>query len=334
MDSARRSGCLPGARPLRAPATRPGPIAGASLSGARHLVHSSRRVRPLRSTCPRADIWQVLLGSGSERDALRAQLAQAHAARGRARAPARRAPQPRPPHAPAGTRRLPDRRGGSDFTPPSRPSTPVSVLVIDIDGFRELNARRGAPAGDAALAGLASQVREHTRESDVLGRSGADEITILMPGTDLQGAQVCCDRLLHALSDRPSFPRPGRSRSRRGSRCTGSARAWETSWPPRRPAWTAPARSAEHAPRPASRARTRPTSAPPRPPSSKRSRTRWSSATATPASTPRTSSSSCAASDGSSAWTSRRSRRSPPRRCCTTSARSRSRTPCCTSPER
>lgn len=80
-----------------------------------------------------------------------------------------------------------------------RDSTPVSAAVIDIDGFRELNARRGHAAGDAALIGVASRLRDLTRDSDVLGRSGADDITVVMPETDMAGARACCDSLIEML---------------------------------------------------------------------------------------------------------------------------------------
>jgi diguanylate cyclase (GGDEF)-like protein len=76
---------------------------------------------------------------------------------------------------------------------------PVSAIVIDVDGFRELNARRGSRAGDLALAALADHLRRLTRSTDVLGRCGADEITIVMAGTDLAGAHDCCERLIREL---------------------------------------------------------------------------------------------------------------------------------------
>ena len=82
-----------------------------------------------------------------------------------------------------------------------RESAPFSAAVIDIDGFRELNARRGRMAGDAALIGIASRLRRLTRAGDVLGRSGADEITVVMPSTGLDGARTCCDRLIHELEE-------------------------------------------------------------------------------------------------------------------------------------
>ena len=82
-----------------------------------------------------------------------------------------------------------------------RESAPFSAAVIDIDGFRELNARRGRMAGDAALIGIAARLRRLTRAGDVLGRSGADEITVVMPSTGLDGARTCCDRLIHELEE-------------------------------------------------------------------------------------------------------------------------------------
>lgn len=87
----------------------------------------------------------------------------------------------------------------------NRDEAPLSVAVIDVDDFRELNARQGRAAGDAALAGIAAHLRRLTRTGDVLGRSGSDEITVVMPHTDLDGARSCCERLIRelAVSDLP-----------------------------------------------------------------------------------------------------------------------------------
>jgi diguanylate cyclase (GGDEF)-like protein len=76
---------------------------------------------------------------------------------------------------------------------------PASLALIDIDDFRSLNARRGTAAGDAALLAVAGRLRGLTRTSDVLGRTGADELAVLMPGTPLAGARSCCDRLIAQL---------------------------------------------------------------------------------------------------------------------------------------
>jgi diguanylate cyclase (GGDEF)-like protein len=80
-----------------------------------------------------------------------------------------------------------------------RGTRPAALALVDIDGFRALNARCGPPAGNAALAAVAARLRRLVRDADLLGRTGADEIAVLMPGTGLAGAQSCCERLIVAL---------------------------------------------------------------------------------------------------------------------------------------
>jgi diguanylate cyclase (GGDEF)-like protein len=91
----------------------------------------------------------------------------------------------------------------------ARDGRPVALALVDIDGFRALNARCGPPAGNAALAAVAGRLRRLVRGADLLGRTGADEIAVLMPGTGLTGAQACCERLIAALR-RSRIPRAGR----------------------------------------------------------------------------------------------------------------------------
>jgi diguanylate cyclase (GGDEF)-like protein len=76
---------------------------------------------------------------------------------------------------------------------------PASLALVDIDDFRSLNARRGTAAGDSALLTVAGRLRSLTRATDVLGRTGADELAVLMPDTTLAGARACCDRLIEEL---------------------------------------------------------------------------------------------------------------------------------------
>jgi diguanylate cyclase (GGDEF)-like protein len=83
---------------------------------------------------------------------------------------------------------------------------PVALALVDIDGFRALNAAHGAPAGDAALAAFAARLRRLVRAGDVLARTGADEIAVLMPGTGLDGARACCERLIALLADTAVAP--------------------------------------------------------------------------------------------------------------------------------
>jgi diguanylate cyclase (GGDEF)-like protein len=85
---------------------------------------------------------------------------------------------------------------------------PAALALVDIDDFRSLNARRGTAAGDAALHAVAACLQELTRVSDILGRTGADEVAVLMPGTSLVGALTCCERLIAELEG-TDIPRAG-----------------------------------------------------------------------------------------------------------------------------
>lgn len=80
-----------------------------------------------------------------------------------------------------------------------RRGEPAALVLVDIDGFRALNGRRGAAAGDAALAAVATRLRELVRGGDVVGRTGADELAVVMPGANLAGARGVAERLVAVL---------------------------------------------------------------------------------------------------------------------------------------
>jgi diguanylate cyclase (GGDEF)-like protein/putative nucleotidyltransferase with HDIG domain len=75
----------------------------------------------------------------------------------------------------------------------------AAAVLVDIDGFRALNGRRGADAGDEALAVVAARLRELVRGGDVVGRTGADELAVIMPGANLAGARGVAERLVSVL---------------------------------------------------------------------------------------------------------------------------------------
>ncbi len=59
---------------------------------------------------------------------------------------------------------------------------PLTALLLDLDGFKQINDRLGHPAGDACLAFLGTLLRGGLREGDRAFRSGGDEFVVLMPG--------------------------------------------------------------------------------------------------------------------------------------------------------
>ena len=72
-----------------------------------------------------------------------------------------------------------------------RKETTLSVSLLDIDNFKQLNDRLGHDVGDGALVHLADVTRRHIRPSDTLARYGGEEFVILMPDTALaEGVEV------------------------------------------------------------------------------------------------------------------------------------------------
>ncbi len=77
----------------------------------------------------------------------------------------------------------------------NRTGTPLTVAVIDLDDFKQINDRAGHAAGDELLAALGRDWRERMRPSDILARHGGDEFVLLLPGTTPVGAQAALERL-------------------------------------------------------------------------------------------------------------------------------------------
>ncbi|WP_146027202.1 sensor domain-containing diguanylate cyclase [Bowmanella denitrificans] len=76
---------------------------------------------------------------------------------------------------------------------------PISLLVFDIDHFKQINDQFGHTAGDSALVLVAEAIGKGLRQSDLLGRFGGDEFLLLLPGIDLDKASETAERLRQAL---------------------------------------------------------------------------------------------------------------------------------------
>jgi diguanylate cyclase (GGDEF)-like protein len=80
---------------------------------------------------------------------------------------------------------------------------PIALAVIDIAGLRHLNHRYGHVAGDAALRHVANVTRRMVRGQDVVGRSGDDEISVVLAATTLQAATALLERIRRAIESEP-----------------------------------------------------------------------------------------------------------------------------------
>lgn len=80
-----------------------------------------------------------------------------------------------------------------------RTSGRLSLLVIDMDRFKEINDTQGHPAGDRVLAEIAARLRTVLRDSDTVARLSGDEFAMVLPGADESGAVLAADRVLACL---------------------------------------------------------------------------------------------------------------------------------------
>jgi diguanylate cyclase (GGDEF)-like protein len=80
-----------------------------------------------------------------------------------------------------------------------RCSRPVSVMYIDLDGFKRVNDTLGHGAGDDVLRCVAAQLRSSVRRSDAVGRLGGDEFAVLLADADPDQAERAAMHVLDEL---------------------------------------------------------------------------------------------------------------------------------------
>jgi len=85
----------------------------------------------------------------------------------------------------------------------SRSGRPFSVVLIDLDKFKEVNDTMGHFEGDLVLARVGRLLEQKSRQSNVVARYGGDEFIILMPETGPEQASVLAERLRHWMSTDP-----------------------------------------------------------------------------------------------------------------------------------
>jgi diguanylate cyclase (GGDEF)-like protein len=82
-----------------------------------------------------------------------------------------------------------------EFHRAQRYQRPLSVLMLDVAGLKDINARYGHMAGDEVLRAVARTCRRSLRESQFVGRYGGDEFVVLLPECDPPAAQKVAERL-------------------------------------------------------------------------------------------------------------------------------------------
>jgi len=92
-------------------------------------------------------------------------------------------------------RRELEERFASELERSTRTARPLSILILDLDWFKEYNDRFGHSAGDRVLAILAQALKRATRTTDVVARLGGEEFGVLAPETDETEAYLLSERL-------------------------------------------------------------------------------------------------------------------------------------------
>jgi len=102
-------------------------------------------------------------------------------------------------------RRSFDSKAASALSPGLNPSGDYSVIMIDIDHFKQVNDTYGHHMGDTVLAHIADIVRDAVRKTDVVARFGGEEIAVLLPGVEATQATAIAEKIRQRIEAK-EFP--------------------------------------------------------------------------------------------------------------------------------
>ena len=94
-------------------------------------------------------------------------------------------------------------RLSEEFVRTARYGTPLALVMLDVDSFKQYNDAFGHPAGDIVLRAVANLLGENARETDVVARYGGEEFVLLLPQTDSRGAETIAERVRRAIELAP-----------------------------------------------------------------------------------------------------------------------------------
>lgn len=115
-----------------------------------------------------------------------------------------------------------DRTLQAELTRCQRYGGPLSVALLDIDRFKQINDTHGHPAGDRVLVAVAALLMAGAREADLAGRWGGEEFMLVCPLTDAAGAATLADKLRLAIAQRPLGDAGGAAAGPADPPCTAS----------------------------------------------------------------------------------------------------------------
>jgi len=99
----------------------------------------------------------------------------------------------------ASNRRGFDQRLADELERATRFRQPLSLLLLDVDLFKQHNDAFGHPAGDEVLKSVVRLLQAHVRATDTVARQGGDEFAILLPNTGNEGALIMAERFRKAV---------------------------------------------------------------------------------------------------------------------------------------
>jgi diguanylate cyclase (GGDEF)-like protein len=86
------------------------------------------------------------------------------------------------------------------FSEARRHQEALSVMLVDIDHFKKVNDTYGHPVGDEVLRRVAGAIKQISRTDDTVARYGGEELALVLPQTDLEGAHVLAERIREAVA--------------------------------------------------------------------------------------------------------------------------------------
>lgn len=83
----------------------------------------------------------------------------------------------------------------------SRTNQEVSLIILDVDYFKNYNDTLGHPAGDEVLRKLGHILKETVRENDIVARYGGEEFAVILPGVGLKGSKILAERIRKSVEE-------------------------------------------------------------------------------------------------------------------------------------